>query len=110
MSSVARQGTLAAGADGRIDRLPRREQDSRSRIQTRMAEDLDYLPRPGSSWRGLEPILRNLERATGEDRIASWEVAAANRDMRHLGCRTRYRPDGRPFMLAPGEQDPTASN
>ncbi|MDB5719679.1 MAG: hypothetical protein JWP15_297 [Alphaproteobacteria bacterium] len=72
-----------------------------------MAEDLDYLPRPGTSWRGLSTMLRELEEAAG-DRIPRADVGSANRDMRHLGCRTRYRPDGTPFMLAPGDQDPTA--
>jgi hypothetical protein len=70
-----------------------------------MAEDLDYLPRPASNWRGLGNMLRELERSTG-DRIPRGDVAMANRDMRHLGCRTRYRPDGSPFLLAAGERDP----
>jgi hypothetical protein len=72
-----------------------------------MVEQLDYLPRPGTSWSGLGQMLRALEQSTG-DRIARGDVAAANRDMRHLGCRTRYRADGSAFMLAPGEPDPTA--
>ena len=70
-----------------------------------MTEDLDYLPKPASSWRGLGNMLRTLERSTG-DRIARGDVALANRDMRQLGCRTRYRPDGTPFLLAAGERDP----
>jgi hypothetical protein len=71
-----------------------------------MAEDLDYYPRAGSSWRGLDMVLRRLTQAPSVDCIASSDVRSANRDMRHLGCRTRYRPDGTPFMLAPGDQDP----
>ena len=71
-----------------------------------MAEDLDYFPRAGSSWRGLDRVLRRLAQAPTTDRIARSDVRSANRDMRHLGCRTRYRPDGRPFMLAPGDRDP----
>jgi hypothetical protein len=67
-----------------------------------MAEDLDYLPKPRASWRGLDPMLRKLEQSTG-DRIPRHDVALANRDMRHLGCRTRYRADGTPFLLAPGD-------
>ena len=70
-----------------------------------MTEELDYLPRPAASWRGLGDMLRTLERSTG-DRIPRGDVALANRDMRHLGCRTRYRPDGSPFLLASGERDP----
>ena len=70
-----------------------------------MTEDLDYLPKPASDWRGLGDMLRTLERRTG-DRIPSGDVALANRDMRQLGCRTRYRPDGSPFLLAAGERDP----
>ena len=57
-----------------------------------MTEDLDYLPKPASNWRGLGDMLRTLERRTG-DRIPSGDVALANRDMRKIGCRTRYRPD-----------------
>lgn len=71
-----------------------------------MAEDLDYYPQAGSSWRGLNVVLRRLEQPTRADHIARSDVRSANRDMRHLGCRTRYRPDGSPFMLAPGEPDP----
>ena len=70
-----------------------------------MSEDLDYLPRRAASWRGLQPMLRRLERESG-DRIPRGDVALANRDMRHLGCRTRYRADGTPFLLAPGEAEP----
>src|ERR1700684_4116217 len=63
----------------------------RGRISTmwvwkNMGEDLDYVPRPGSSWSGLTTILRKLEQTDSSDRIASKDVAAANRDMRHLGC------------------------
>jgi hypothetical protein len=45
--------------------------------------------------------------ATGS-RIDPADVELANRDMEHLGCRTRYRPDGTPFLLqtnAPGPAD-----
>lgn len=72
-----------------------------------MTEDLDYYPRSGSSWRGLNTLLRQLEQPYRGDRIAIADVAAANRDMAHLGCRTRYRSDGSPFMLKFGEQDPS---
>jgi hypothetical protein len=70
-----------------------------------MTEDLDYLPKPSTSWRGLGNMLRRLERSTG-DRIPRGDVALANRDMQRLGCRTRYRADGTPFLLAAGERDP----
>ena len=70
-----------------------------------MVEDLDYLPKPGASWRGLGTMLRTLERSTG-DRIPRGDVALAINNMRRLGCRTRYRADGTPFLLGPGEPEP----
>lgn len=40
-----------------------------------------------------------------ETGIPTAEVQAANALMRKLGCTTRYRLDGSPYQLAPGERD-----
>jgi hypothetical protein len=70
-----------------------------------MAEELEHYP--SGSWRGLSGVLSRLEQPPARaDRIPPADVASANRDMHHFGCRTRYRPDGTPFLLAPGDQDP----
>jgi hypothetical protein len=70
-----------------------------------MAEELEHYP--SGSWRGLSRVLSRLEQPpTRRDRIPRFDVPSANRDMHRLGCRTRYRPDGTPFLLSPGDQDP----
>jgi hypothetical protein len=72
-----------------------------------MTEELGLFLRKGESWRGLDRVLRKLEQPSRRrNRIPVEDVALANRDMHVLGCSTRYRPDGTPFMLAPGDQDP----
>ena len=77
------------------------------RVSPNMAEELGLYPRTGESWQGLNRVLRKLEQQPRRrNRIPEEDVALANRDMHVLGCTTRYRPDGTPFMLAPGEQDP----
>lgn len=61
-----------------------------------MSDDIDYIPRLNSTWRRLPAILRELE---ARDRIAPADVEAANADMQRLGLRTRYRPDGAPYLI-----------
>jgi hypothetical protein len=73
------------------------------------ADDPDYFPRPGSSWRGLNRILQEAAGDTdAHDRLDPSEVDEANALMRHIGARTRYRPDGSHYRLQPGEEDPAA--
>jgi hypothetical protein len=70
-----------------------------------MSERPDYVPR--GDWRGLGRILQDLERRTcirpDPNRIAPADVDQANADMAMHGCRTRYRPDGSPYLLSDGE-------
>lgn len=74
-----------------------------------MAEELELYP--SGSWQGLNSVLSRLEQPPPRaDRIPSADVTSANRDMRHFGCRTRYRPDGTPFLLSAGDPDPARPN
>jgi len=66
-----------------------------------VSEAPDYAPQPGRRWGPLGVMLSQLSRQL-EDRIDAADVDQANLDMKRLGCRTRYRPDGTPYQLDGG--------
>ena len=65
-------------------------------------EDRYWGGSPGRTWRDASPMLEQLARA--DDRIPPHEVADSNRIMERMGLRTRYRPDGRPYLIDEGSE------
>jgi hypothetical protein len=81
-----------------------------------MIDDADryWGPAPGHSWRELPRTLERLKRSTshpaGSDRIAPCEVVESNQLMARLGLRTRYRPDGRAYLIDAPQPDERTRN